>query len=159
MGNLNRQDFEVVGKIIKSGALRCDINNLCNVLESYQNRFRPCEDDDETTKVFKNYVIFGNAEEVSRTTGVKPDKVRDILFYKTCEDFELTLMAKYIYSVSGTKYNSFLKRQVDIMFREGSINVKQEYLKWKLEAHEDKTNAGHISIDDIKMSIENIDFD
>lgn len=86
------------------------------------------------------------------------DKVSDILFFKQCGDMDLTLMAKYIYSISGTKFNDFLKLQVKVILEQGEIDIKKEYTDWKMDCYKDEVEAGRMSKDEIIRHIENIEF-
>lgn len=155
---LDRQNTEALGKIIKSGALQCDLNALHEVLTFYQKKCQLSKDDDETTKVFKLFIVWGTILKVSQITKLKQTQISDILFFKRCDDLELTLMGKYIYSISGTKYHEFLKWQVEVLFTTGMLDVKKEYIKWKKFVYKEPIENGKITIADIEKAADSIDF-
>lgn len=101
-------------------------------ISALEQNYKITDDDNEITRVFKALIINGNMKDTVNYLDMKPDKVSDILFYKQTEDINLTLLAKAVYMVSGTKYKDFLKWQIDVILKEGNIDIKEQYIKWKL---------------------------
>ena len=63
-----------------------------------------------------------------------------------------------IYSISGTKFNDFLKLQVKVILEQGEIDIKKEYTDWKMDGWKEDMEAGNISRDEILREIERIEF-
>lgn len=155
---MDRDNTDIVARIIKAGALRCNLWKLMEVLSSYQEKCKIQKDDDLITKVFKYFIVYGRISDICSLVGMSQDKISDILFFKQCGDIELTLMAKYIYSISGTKFNAFLKLQVKVILEQGKVDIKKEYTEWKMDCYKDKVDAGIMSKEDIMRLIEDIEF-
>lgn len=155
---MDKDTTDIVARVIKAGALRCNLWALGEVLSSYQEKCKVQEDDDIVTKVFKYFIVYGRIADICGLVGLTQDKVSDILFFKQCGDMDLTLMAKYIYSISGTKFNDFLKLQVKVILEQGEIDIKKEYTDWKMDGWKEDVEAGNISRDEILREIERIEF-
>lgn len=159
MLNLNKESMNILGKIIRSGALRCDIEELCQVLEFVKQKCEVQENDDLTTKVFKLFIVYGKITDICGMVELKQTEISDILFYKRCSDIKLTLWAKYIYSISGTKFCNFLKKQVEVILEKGDIDVKQEYLEWRKEIFKEELENGSITLEEIIRARDKIEFE
>lgn len=156
MDTFSKEEIEVFGKIIRSGILRYDIDMLMDSLKKIQQECVILDSDDEVTRVFKSFVIYGRVVDVASLLGIKPEIVSDILFYEKCEDNFLTLLGKYLYSISGTKFGAFLKIQVEVLFQTGTIDVKQEYLKWRLEIYKEELEKGTMTKQEIIEEVDRI---
>lgn len=157
--SLSREDIEVIGKIIKSGILKYDINSLVDILKRIQEECCIQESDDETTRIFKMFIVYGQVKHVASRLKIKYEKVSDVLFFKKCENDFLTLIAKYLYSISGTEFQEFLKIQVEVAFQTGMLDVKQEYIKWRMKIYKDEINKGIYTKQEILNEVEKIEFD
>lgn len=109
------------------------IRNCVNVL----NKCPVKTEDSEIMKVFKAFIFHGNPSDTNRALNNRygASGVSDIIFFRQCEDIEITLVAKAIYAYSGTKYSPFLKIQVEKILKDGEICIRDEYAKWWASKH------------------------
>lgn len=121
-----------LAKILRTGILN-RINQDSSILQQlkeYSAKYHIKETDSDTEKVFKSFVINGNNHELIKKYGFIGSSISDILFFRQVEDITLTLLAKSIYAVSGSPYKDFLIWQIEVILKDGKINIKDEYRKW-----------------------------
>lgn len=158
---LNVKDKEIfLAKLYKTGILKYEFENIFDELKAMQELIEIKESDSKIERVFKYYIIFGNIPEVRKATGIKDDEISDILFFKKCKDINLTFYAKLIYAISGTKFYAFMKWQVEAMEKNGDIDVRDEYIKWRKASYEkDEKIYGPVSMDEIIEEADRISFE
>lgn len=121
-----------LAKILRTGILNKinQDNSILEQLKEYSTKYQIKETDSSIEKVFKSFVINGNNHELVKKYDYIGSTVSDILFFRQVDDINLTLLAKSIYAVSGSPYKDFLLWQINVILRDGAINIKNEYKKW-----------------------------
>lgn len=149
----------VIAKLLKGGLLY-QLNYNDAIIDVFMNIANKCKIDnkpiskqEQTDHIFKCFCLFGNMSDCLKYTYYDNKTISDTLFFKQCSDIQITLLAKSLYYVSGTKFQEFLKWQIEIILQYGYINIREEYKKWKISIH------GIEELKDIENMIKNIDFD
>lgn len=129
----NEDEFRAVASLLKSGVLFS--NHSEDFPERMLSLIKKCTiqpTDDRTTQIFKYYLMSGSVGNFnkSRPIKVKKGELSDTLFYKQANDIEITLLAKILYSECGTPFNEFLKWQVNVILKQGFIDVENEFIKF-----------------------------
>lgn len=151
---LSKNQFLAISRFCSSGIIGTN-DYTQDFFDAFVNILNKCainKNDDRKTEIFKSFIIYGGMTNTIKETHNRfcNKEISDTLFYKQVDDIEITLLAKMLYFDSGTKYKDFLKWQIDVILINHKINVKDEYLKWKLSTGE--------SSQTIYDRISNIDF-
>lgn len=152
---LSKNQFLAISKFCSSGIIGTD-DYTPDFFNAFINILNKCiinDSDDRKTKIFKTFIICGGMSNTIKETHNEfcNNEISDTLFFKQVDDIEITLLAKMLYLNNGTKYKEFLERQINIILINHKINIKDEYIKWKLSVGE--------SSQSIYNRISNIDFE
>lgn len=108
--------------------------------------------DTRTNQLFKAFIYYGGKQDViNKELKTKPNELSDTIFFKQADDIEITLMAKFLYSLTTKSFREFLDWQVDVILENNKINVRHEYINWK--------RSLGIELEDIFRLIETIKFE
>lgn len=108
--------------------------------------------DTRTNQLFKAFIYYGgNQTAINKELKTKPKELSNVIFFKQSDDIEITLMAKFIYSLTSKEFREFLNWQVDVILEHNKIDVRHEYIKWK--------RSLGIELEDIFRLIETIKFE
>ncbi len=126
-----------IANLLKSGIISSLNNETIDYLKHIQQLCIPSKDDTNTDKIFKEYIKSGKLTALGNKYrySIKP-QVSDILFYRQCSNTELTILAKIMY-LNTNKNLEFVKWQVDILIKNGYIDIYEEHIKFKKHKYPD----------------------
>lgn len=133
-------------KLLKTGVLyqvAYNKNNFINYISNLANKCIIKDDDSKVDIIFKEFVLLGNMSNTIAYNGVPNNVVSDTLFFRQSSDIELTLLAKSLYFISGTKFKDFLQWQINVILKNNKIDIKQEYINWRLSIGDDNPNLNY----------------
>lgn len=132
---ISKNQLDAIAAIFSTGILLTNEVNFefMDMLNDMKNKCQPSPTDDRTTSIFKTYIRCGGMTNTIKYThnSMSQKEISDTLFYKQSNDIYITLLAKLMYSQSGTKRQGFLNHQIDIICSQGYIDIKEEYIKWE----------------------------
>ena len=135
-----------LAKLIKGGFLYHYLYNKDSIDQvlALANKYQIKDDDNETDKIFKSFVLFGNMSDTIKYTGYPNKKISDIIFFKQSSNINLTLLAKTLYFISGTKFKDFLQWQIKVILQDNKINIEEEYIKYNSSFDDDNPDLNGI---------------
>lgn len=129
---IKKLDYYSFAKILQNGIIDVVSDDTIEYLKSLKKLCRISNTDTMTDMIFKEYVTYGNLSAINdkyRYTKKLDIKPSDILFYRQCSNVEITILAKIMY-LNTNKNMEFLKYQIEILMKNGYIDIYEEHIKF-----------------------------
>jgi hypothetical protein len=150
-----------ISKLIKGGIMFQYVYNehFNDLLKDIYNIIKLSDNDSKTDIIFKKFVEVGNMTDAIQYMCLPNKVISDTLYYKQSSNIKLTLLAKTLYSTSGTQFKDFLKWQVNVIIRDGKIDIKQEFIKWRTYVHNNDPIGKNypVNLRDIEETFNNLE--
>ncbi|WP_313584636.1 hypothetical protein [Lacrimispora sp.] len=120
-------------KIAREGLLLELAHDNDELIKEYKDLAKKClitNEDDETERIFKLFVLCGGLNNTIKYTGINGEKISYVIYYKRSKDIEITLFAKALYYSSRTRYKEYLEYIIKKIIRCGDVDMKEEYKKY-----------------------------
>ena len=103
------------------------------IIEEYRSLAKKClilDDDDETERIFKTFILCGGMKNMVDQTGMQSTKISDTIFYKRSKDIEITLFAKSLYYTGRTSFKGYLEYIINKIIENGDVDMEEEHKKF-----------------------------
>ena len=147
MSYYNKELITTIAKILRSKILLYkNINTIFDYIIELQNEYKAYSDENINSAdyIFKLYLFYGNIADIVKYTNMTYDKITDILVCRKSKDITLTLLVKTMYSLTNSKYNEFLRYQINIIIEYNNIDMKQAYIDYCLKDYDNEEIKQHM---------------
>ena len=141
MERFSKSEYEFCANLLKDGILKYDLNDIIKHLNEILRKC--CQNTDNTIdSVFKSFILKSDIDCVygllCGNTQIKDrNTIIDIITFKQSSDIDITILAKIMYRKYGKFYHDWLDWQIRRLLDCYSINLKEEYISYRISIGKD----------------------